>query len=179
MFVEQLPQSRTADCQIQVFAAYAPEAERAIAILADALRRQGSHPQPGDTASGLTLSTARNAFNSVLLVLDEELLHRPAVRSQLKSGALLVVGTERTPREIAWYLPEFMGTIATIDAETVAAEAGADLCVGLLGAAARVSNLIDADVLCAAVHHRYDSAHPYLAGAAMRACDNGYQQAQF
>ncbi len=176
MLLETIGQvTQRTTCNFRVVASYAREAEQTAALLARALRRQG-HQAEGAGAE-VRLSMPDNAFHAdIWLVLDETMLHRPAVRTAIPAEALLLVATGRPPQEVAWHLPEFRGVVATVDADGIAAECGADPLVAMLGAVARTCGCIDPDVVAAAVHNAYDSEHPYLAGASLRGCDQGYNR---
>lgn len=176
VLLEQLGQAtERTTCNFRVIASYAREAEQTADLLARALRRQGHRLECEGASLRLTLS-AGPFHSDVLLVLDETMLHRPAVRMAIPPAGLLLVATGRRPEEVAWHLPEFGGVVATVDADAIAAECGADPLVALLGAAARTCGCIDHDVLAAAVHNAYDSELPYLASACLRACDQGYHR---
>lgn len=175
MLVEKLAPTQTYSCHFQVIGSYAREAEQTATLLGAALERRGRPTQVAGAAVIVELPEAP-AYADVLLVLDEALLHRPAVRMAIPQRALLVVVSGRTPAEIAWHLPEFAGLVAAVDAESIADELGADYTAALLGAAARVSSSIDLDVLAATIFNRFDCAYPYLAGACLKACDAGYNR---
>jgi len=176
MLLEVLGQAtERTTCKFRVIGSYAREAEQTAFLLARALRRQGHRLE--QAGAELQLAMPDNNFHAdVLLVLDETMLHRPAVRIGIPAQSLLLVATGRRPEEIGWHLPEFAGVIATVDADSIGAECGADPLVAMLGAIARLCGCIDHDVLAAAVHNAYDSELPYLAAASLRACDQGYSR---
>jgi hypothetical protein len=139
------------------------DAERAAAILAGALRRQGYVCTTRDAA--VTVNTP--GPDSVLITLDETIA---------STADAVVVGSARPSCLLQDRLSP-RAPLTAVNACDIAADEGADAIVPLLGGAARALPFIDADALGEAVWAEYDWGFGYGARAALKAFQQGYQQA--
>lgn len=175
------------------------DARAVTAILGECLRRQGFHcheaptvPAAGGVAAAerdaAVLTASRHhdstdrlsrALADLIIVLDEELLDQPETLAGLDDDGILLVATEKPPQEIRQRLGRYAGTVATVRNTDLAVEHGADWAAPVLGAVARVTGFVDPDCLCPTVWAAYDREFPYLAHAAIRACDAGYRAVQY
>lgn len=165
-------------------------ARQAADILAETLRRQGlecaaSPDRPAVHVQGrrghgaLRLAGQPSPRADVLVVLDEALLQRADLHRTLNPEGMLVVASPRPPHAVRRSLRWFGGTVATVDADGISDETGAEPAAALLGAVARTSGFIDPDLLSTVTWTAYDRLWPYAAVAATRALSEGYRRVEF
>ncbi|BDG59020.1 2-oxoacid:acceptor oxidoreductase family protein [Caldinitratiruptor microaerophilus] len=165
-------------------------ARQAADILAETLRRQGLdctasrerpvvHVQGRRGRGALRFAGEESGRADLLVVLDESLLARADLRRTLNPDGTLVVATPRAPHAVRRGLRWFGGTTATVDAEGISDETGAEPAAALLGALARATGFIDPDILGTVTWIAYDRLWPYAAVAATRALSEGYRRVQF
>lgn len=163
-------------------------ARQAADILAETLRRQGldctaSPERPVVHVQGrrgaLRLAGDESGRADLLVVLDECLLARADLRRTLNPDGTLVVATPRPPHALRRGLRWFGGTTATVDADGIGEETGAEPATALLGAVARATGFIDPEILGTVTWVAYDRLWPYAAVAATRAMSEGYRRVQF
>jgi len=155
------------------------QAHLAAAILSDCLSRQGYDSTSGDTGVVASRGTQSGSDpERIFVVLAEDLLADTSLLAQLNSRSSVVVCSARPASTLRHELGRFTARVTTVDAEGIAADAGADPLVALLGGAARAVPLLDPDILGTSVWSAFDRSLPYAAQAAVRAFDQGYMQAQ-
>lgn len=90
----------------------------------------------------------------------------------------LVAATARPARVVQDDLALSHALVATVDAEGIAEEAGADPVIPVLGAAVRILAPLEPQAMRAAIWSAYDRHHPYAARTALQAFDMALSQAQ-
>lgn len=90
----------------------------------------------------------------------------------------LVAATARPARVVQADLALSHALVATVDADGIAEEAGADPLIPVLAAAVRLLAPLEAEAMRAAIWSAYDRHHPYAARTALQAFDMALSQTQ-
>ena len=149
------------------------------ALLANCLERLGCRPEP--LQDGLKADCPHWPADAPAEIY---LLLAPTSVASVTSpacGAIptaVVAATARPARVVQADLALSHALVATVDADGIAEEAGADPLIPVLAAAVRLLAPLEADAMRAAIWSAYDRHHPYAARTALQAFDMALSQAQ-
>ncbi len=112
----------------------------------------------------------------VVAVFHEALTKIFDVTAGLAATGTLVMNTPASPDEVREELGLASGTIATLDALTIAVEEKTRVNTAMLGAVARVCPFLDTDAVRATIEERLGRRYAHLVEANLRTFDRGYQE---
>jgi hypothetical protein len=153
------------------------QAERGAALLAAGLARQGVSCEQRHEQVTAALGPAEEPDQYVYIVMDEDLLESPVLRSLLDSHSRLVVNSRRPAEYLLGQVPSALISLVAVDADRAAADGG-DSEISLLGGLVHTAPGIDHRALGDAIWSQSDRGFGYTARAWVKAFNRGLALAQ-
>ncbi|MFO7171964.1 MAG: 2-oxoacid:acceptor oxidoreductase family protein [Bacillota bacterium] len=111
----------------------------------------------------------------VIAVFHEALIHTQPVAAGLREDGTIIVNTRKSPEEIRELLGLEYGTVATVDAITIAVEEKTRVNTAMLGALCRVVPFIDPEAVKAVIRDTFGKKYPHTVPGNLRTFDRGYE----
>lgn len=115
----------------------------------------------------------------VICVFHEALIGKEPVVSGLRDNGIVIVNSRKTPEEIREVLGLEYGTIATVDAISIAVEEKSRVNMVMLGALCRAVPFFQSDIVKQMITDTFNKKYPATVAGNLRAFDRGYTEPQF
>ena len=112
----------------------------------------------------------------LVAVFHETLARSLDVAAGLPADGTIIVNTRRSPAEVKEALGLASGTVATLDALTIALEEGTRVNTAMLGAVAGMCGFLDVDALKDTIRGTFASTKAHLVEANLRTFDRGHDE---
>lgn len=114
----------------------------------------------------------------VIAIFHEALIRTEPVTAGLREDGIVIVNTRKSPEEIRDLLKLGYGTVATVDAITIAVEEKTRVNTAMLGALCRVVPFIDPEAVKAVIRDTFGKKYPHTVPGNLRTFERGYESVQ-